>query len=78
MTQTQQISAHLKQRRSITPLEALADYGCFRLAAVIHKLRKEGMPIISERKTDLRTFKHYAMYYLVKPTKPTQKQLFPC
>lgn len=41
MSQKTDILRHLK-RKSITPLDALRDYGCFRLAAVIHLLRDEG------------------------------------
>lgn len=39
-TQIAQIKRHLIRYGSITGLEALDNYGCFRLAAVIHKLRK--------------------------------------
>ena len=44
-TQCAQIKAHLQSGRSITPLEALDLYGCFRLGARIYDLRKEGMDI---------------------------------
>lgn len=46
---------------SITPLEALTAFGCFRLAAVICKLRKAGIDIDTEINTD---GKHFAIYTL--------------
>jgi hypothetical protein len=45
MTQTERIRQHLLARKSITPLQALKRYGCFRLAARICELRKEGLAV---------------------------------
>tara|TARA_R110000823_G_scaffold130004_1_gene257766 strand:- start:228 stop:467 length:240 start_codon:yes stop_codon:yes gene_type:complete len=42
MTQTEAILAHLQAGESITPIDALRDYGCFRLAARIKDLRAAG------------------------------------
>ena len=39
-TQDQNILRHLISRGPLTPLDALKVYGCFRLAAVINRLRK--------------------------------------
>jgi hypothetical protein len=39
------ILAHLKAGESITPLEALEKFGCFRLAARISTLRQRGYAI---------------------------------
>ena len=47
MSQTKQIYEHLRER-SITPIEALNLYGCFRLAARIDDLRREGLEIECE------------------------------
>ena len=44
-TQAGQILEHLQKHRSITPLDALNLYGCFRLAARIHELRRHGIDI---------------------------------
>lgn len=44
-TQMKQIRKHLESGKSITPLEALRLYGCFRLGARIYDLRAEGMTI---------------------------------
>jgi len=46
--QTRQVFEHLKQHKSITPLEALSLYGCFRLGARIWELRKAGVPVKTE------------------------------
>jgi len=40
MSQETQILTHLAQGHSITPLEALNKFGCFRLASRINSLRK--------------------------------------
>jgi hypothetical protein len=46
-SQTERILGHLKAGRSLTALEALDLYGCFRLAARINDLKEEGWRIIS-------------------------------
>lgn len=48
MTQNQKILQHMRLHGSITPLEALRDYGCMRLAARIADLRKDGVLITAE------------------------------
>jgi hypothetical protein len=40
-----QIQRHLAQGKPITPIGALAKWGCFRLGARIHELRKLRFPI---------------------------------
>jgi hypothetical protein len=63
MTQTEQIRAHLVSGRDITPLEALDQYGCFRLAARVADLRAEGLDV--QTVTEERNGKRYARYRLV-------------
>ena len=41
VSQAKNILAHLVQHKTITPLEALNQYGCFRLSAVIFNLKKD-------------------------------------
>lgn len=53
MTQTQQILDHLQRCGSITPLEALKEYGCMRLGARIWDLKRMGHRIRSEIVTDV-------------------------
>ncbi len=49
MNQTDLIRKHLERGRALTPLDALAKFGCFRLAARIGELREAGMAIRVER-----------------------------
>lgn len=44
-SQISKILDHLKQGKEISPLEALENYGSFRLGAIIHKLKQEGYSI---------------------------------
>jgi len=70
MSQARMILDHLG-RRPITPLEALENYGCLRLAARIDELRRDGHPIRTEM-VEGRDGKRWAMYRL----EPTQVELF--
>ena len=45
MSQTTQIQKHLEKGKSLTAIQALNKYGCFRLAARIADLRNDGMNI---------------------------------
>lgn len=44
-SQVKKIKAHLDRGLTITPMEALRSYGCFRLAARIKDLRDDGFPV---------------------------------
>lgn len=48
MTQTEKILRHLKKFGSITPLEAMEEYGIMRLGARIWDLKKAGYEIRSQ------------------------------
>jgi len=61
MSQRSKILSHLKRHKTITPIQALNDFGCLRLAARIQELR-ESHTIITERPVDGR----YAIYRLIK------------
>lgn len=61
MTQKDAIKLYLQNGRSITPAKAMAEYGVWRLASVIHRLRKEGMNIKAVRRQSV-TGKPYAEY----------------
>lgn len=57
-TQLVRIKEHLKKGYTITPQEALKKYGCFRLSAVIHRLRTEhGMTILTARPNNYAVYK---------------------
>nr|DAG69023.1 MAG TPA: helix-turn-helix domain protein [Caudoviricetes sp.] len=65
MTQTERIRRHLDTFGSITPAEALQEYGCMRLGARIYDLRRLGIPIEREIVTGKNRFgesTHYARY----------------
>lgn len=61
-TQAQAILNHLRDGNSLTSLEALQLHGCFRLAARIHELRRDGYEI--EEATVTRNGKRYASYFI--------------
>ena len=48
MSQKADIWNRLRRGYSISPLQALTEFGCFRLAARICELRREGKAIIGE------------------------------
>lgn len=62
MSQKEQILRHLKLYQQITPIDALNEYGCFRLAARVYDLRKEGHEIKEERHKD-----GFAVYRMAVP-----------
>jgi len=61
-TQAQVILDHLNNGGSLTALDALNQFGCFRLAARIHELRREGHQI--EESTINRDGKSYSSYFI--------------
>ena len=61
------ILAHMR-KKPITPLDALNQYGCFRLSARIHDLRSRGHNI--ETKIQQRYGKRFAEYHLNEQEKP--------
>ena len=60
-SQTIRILAHLKKGQTITALEALELFGCFRLSAIIHRLRNDGYEI--ETKFVTKNKKTFAEYF---------------
>ena len=64
MSQNQDILRHLKAGNSITPLDALNLFGCFRLAARIYDLRLQGHWIQSLEAREGN--KSFAEYKLIK------------
>lgn len=67
MTQSERILRHLRDYGSITPVEALQEYGCMRLGARIYDLKREGHDIRTERQSarnrygERTTFARYIM-----------------
>jgi hypothetical protein len=61
-SQSQKILSYLQSGKSITPITALNKFGCFRLAARISDLRKEGHTIHTDSITkNKKTFASYKM-----------------
>jgi hypothetical protein len=62
MTQIDQILEHLKAGNSITPIDALNMFGCFRLGARIFDLRERGYLIATEyEKNNGKTYARYSL-----------------
>lgn len=61
----EKVQQYLESGRSITALEALSNFGLFRLASAIGVLRKRGLNIVADTKQDPNG-KTYARYTLVK------------
>jgi len=74
MTQTEAILDYLKAGHTITPLEALDKFGCFRLGARIWDLVQAGHDI--ETEIVHQNKKHFARYSLKKSITGIQKSLF--
>ena len=69
MTQCQKILDYLNEYGSITPLDALREFGCMRLAARINDLERQGISIISDMEYSVNRSGdkvHYARYRLAK------------
>ena len=64
MSQHALILRDLRRGKKITPMDALNSYNCFRLGARIYDMRRQGIPVKSERVTDRKTGKTYARYWL--------------
>jgi hypothetical protein len=62
MRQVDAIRSFLLEGNSLTPIDALERFGCFRLAARIDDLRQEGLDI--ETVKERRNGKSYARYRL--------------
>jgi hypothetical protein len=69
VTHKEMVRSYLLDGYSITPMDALNMFGCMRLAAVVHDLRKDGYNIktieVSKKNPHGRTIK-YARYLLVR------------
>lgn len=63
-TQRNIVRQHLLEGKSITPVQALNLCGCFRLSAIIYRLRHdEGLPICMEQ-PEASNGKPYARYWI--------------
>ena len=68
MTQCDRILRHLMDFGSITPVEAMRDYGVMRLGARIHDLKERGYDIHTDSETARNRYgekTRYARYRLI-------------
>lgn len=67
MTQCERIIRHLRDHGSITPMEAISEYGCMRLAARIADLKMQGFNIKTAKGKGENRYGEpttFAVYYL--------------
>jgi hypothetical protein len=63
-SQTKMIKAHLESGKTITAIEALSEYSCFRLASRINDLKQSGY-LVDKRMIELPNGKRVAQYFKV-------------
>lgn len=51
MTQKEKILQYIEETGSITPLDALREFGCMRLASRVSELKRDGYPIKATMET---------------------------
>lgn len=69
MTDKQRILLYMEEHGSITPWEAITEFGCTRLGARIWDLKKDGLSITSKMETGVDRHGEvcrYSRYYLNK------------
>lgn len=67
MTQTEKILRHMEEYGSITPYDALKEYGCMRLASRICDIKRAGVAVTKEIETSRNRYGEpvrYARYRL--------------
>ena len=60
-SQREQIKQDLLAGKTITPIDALERYGCYRLAARISELRAEGLEIDTYQHSNDNMYAHYTL-----------------
>lgn len=63
-THQTQVLDHLKQGRTISQAEAICYFDCYRLSAVIERLRKQGYDIVTYHERNLNCKGTHARYEL--------------
>ncbi len=59
-----QVLAHLKQGKTLSPVEAISLFNCYRLSAVIKRLRNSGYDIATHQESNLNNKGSHARYEL--------------
>ncbi len=73
MTKKERILRHIQDFGTITPMEAMQDYGSMRLAAIIFDLKKDGYNIMTETLHGTDRYgkpTHWARYRLITNQEP--------
>ena len=65
-TQLNQVLSHLKQGRSITQIDAIRLFNCYRLSAIIQRLRCAGYDIVTHNERNNSGIGRHARYELIK------------
>ena len=65
-TQLNQVLSHLKQGRSITQIDAIRLFNCYRLSAIIQRLRNAGYDIVTHNERNNSGIGRHARYELIK------------
>lgn len=63
-----QVLAHLKQGKTLSQAEAIELCDCYRLSAVIDRLRKQGFDIVTHNEPNLNSKGTHARYELKEVT----------
>lgn len=77
LSQGEQILQYLKGGHTLTTLEALNYFNCFRLASRISDLRREGHPIVSDMIKTSSSKKRVARYRLANVHAQTSIEMTP-
>jgi hypothetical protein len=64
MNHQHQVLMHLKQGKTISQGEAIDLFNCWRLSAVIHRLRRDGFDIISHTEPNIHSKGNHTRYEL--------------
>ena len=65
-TQLKQVLAYLKQDKTISQAEAIDLFKCYRLSAIIQRLRNMGYPVITHREPNKISTGTHARYELIR------------
>lgn len=65
-TQVEKILSHLKNGKTISQVEAIHYFDCYRLSAIIQRLRCAGYDIVTHRERNHSGVGSHARYELIK------------
>lgn len=66
LTHQSQVLTHFKDGKTISQAEAIYHFDCYRLSAVIDRLRKEGYNIVTHAEPNLNSKGTHARYELIE------------